>query len=256
MAPLILLQWHYLIFIVPCGLSALFLLLSTVRLGHHGVQGHIGAHGGASAHTHAVVAHHSVDSAHGAGAHGLDHPVPRVHAQTHVTAARNYAQGSKDYVNGAAQVNPLLALVGVGKAPIPMVVEAFFLVWGLAGSFAIQLMLRNVLQPTLAQVAPALGIAAGCGIVGARISAEMISRLMPQDESSVVSREGLYGLKGRVAYVVSETGGRIMVYDDYGSLHDETCRVTPGHPPIEKGRRAIVMDRDASGHLLVEEVPD
>jgi len=137
-----------------------------------------------------------------------------------------------------------------------MVIQAFFLVWGLAGSFAIQLMLRNVTQPTLAQMVPIMGVAAGCGIVGARAASELISRLMPQDESSVVSREGLYGLKGKVAFPVTESGGRIMVYDDYGSLHDESCRVTPGHPPIEKGRRAMVMDRDASGYLLVEEVPE
>ena len=42
----------------------------------------------------------------------------------------------------------------------------------------------------------------------------------------------------------------------FGTLHDETCRISPTHPPIAKGHRAMVMDRDAQGNLIVEEVND
>ena len=78
--------------------------------------------------------------------------------------------------------------------------------------------------------------------------------MIPPEESLDVSREELYGLTGEVAFPVSETAGRIRIYDPHGSLHDETCRIATGHTPIAKGRFAMVLDRDTQGNLIVEEV--
>jgi hypothetical protein len=44
------------------------------------------------------------------------------------------------------------------------------------------------------------------------------------------------------------------VYDSFGTLHDEMCRIAPGQLTIEKGRQAIVLDMDTQGRLLVEEM--
>jgi hypothetical protein len=146
--------------------------------------------------------------------------------------------------------------MGVDRAPLPMVVESFCICWGLMGCLANQWLLPHTPDPTLVQVLPSMGIALGGGLIGARGAAELIARLMPQDESQVVSRDDLFGLVGRVAFPVSDAGGRIHLYDEFGTLHDETCRIAPPHPPIAKGHRAMVMDRDAQGNLIVEEVPD
>jgi hypothetical protein len=252
----VLLHWHYLIFLVPFGLASLLLLLSSMRVGHgHGAHvGHGHAVGHIAAHGH-IGSGHAV--AHTAAGHGP------AHAASHVDAHHDTAADNHDTPEQRAAAKPvvpqtpvLLALLGAGRAPLPMVIEAFFMSWGMIGCIANQLLLKGVPSPELGQVLPAMGIAAGGGLVGARLAAELIARLMPGEESQIVSREGLYGLKGKVAFPVSETGGRIIVYDDFGSLHDETCRVVDGHPPIERGRRVLVMDRDSHGNLLVEEIPE
>lgn len=128
------------------------------------------------------------------------------------------------------------------------------MVWGLCGYWANQIVVQSA-NPTPAQMLPSLGIALGGGLIGARVAAEVISRMMPPDESQDVSHGGLFGMTGEVAFPVSETGGRILVYDEHGTLHDETCRVTPGTPAIGRGRRVMVVDMDNEGKLLVEEVP-
>jgi len=245
LGPVQLLHWHYLIFLVPLCVSAFLLLASSLRLGHHrgghGGHGHAQVHGGVGgAHAPPAVAPgHGAVGAHGHAAHG---------------SARH--AGGKPHGRGAEHTNILFAVLGIGKAPLAMVLQAFFLVWGLAGCLAAQQMLKGVADPTVIQVLPVMGVAAVSGALGGRLVAELIARLMPEEETAAVSRSALYGLKGSVAFPVTESGGRIMVYDDYGSLHDESCRVAPGHPPIERGRKAIVVDCDARGCLLVEETPD
>src|ERR1019366_4010562 len=106
------------------------------------------------------------------------------------------------------------------------------------------------------EIWPSLAIAFCAGLIGARLGAELLGRIMPKEESLDVSRDGLFGLTGNVAFSVSSTSGRIHVYDRFGTLHDEMCRVVQDHAAIEKGRRAMVVDVDRQGLLLVEEVPD
>ena len=259
MNPAVLLNWHYLIFLVPCSLAALMLLLSSLHSGHrHGLDaghGHVGIGGHAA--VHAGAGHHIAAASHGSTTHGHVHPGAHDSARHHEAADRSGESDRRTTGDhGATPMHTLLGILGIGRAPLPIIVEAFFLVWGLSGCLLNQILLKGVASPSLLQALPVMGIAAACGLVGARVVAEMLGRLMPQEESLVVSRQELYGLKGKVAFPVSETTGRIMVYDDHGSLHDESCRVAPGHPPIERGHKAMVLDRDARGNLVVEEIPE
>ena len=237
-----LLQWHYLIFLLPAGVSALLLLLSSVRMGHHG--------------GHAQSGHHSAG-------HGPGHPhAPASGAHPHATgAARPGHATGKHAENGArrqvsSSAGLLLRLMGVGRAPLPMVLEAFFLAWGFCGFFANEILIPAGTAPGLIAMAPSLGAALAGGAIGARFASELISRLMPPEETLAVSRDGLFGMTGKIAFPVSVTAGRIHIYDSFGTLHDEGCRVAGGHPPIGKGRNAMVIDIDLQGNLIVEEVPD
>jgi hypothetical protein len=250
-----LLQWHYLIFLLPFGLAAFLLLLSSLRLGHrHGGHGRVAAHSGHGGHG----AHATAGPAHTHGAHGghSGHGAATARHGGTGKGGHGKANGRSSREAGATPANVFLALMGVDRAPLPMVVESFCICWGLIGCLANQWLLPRGLEPTLFQMLPSLGIALGGGLIGARGAAELIARLMPQDESQVVSRDGLFGMVGKVAFPVSATGGRIHIYDEFGTLHDETCRVAPAYPSIAKGCRAMVMDRDAQGNLIVEEVPD
>ena len=254
MSPDLLLHWHYLIFLVPFGVSALMLLLSSLQFGQHHM-----AHAG---HSHLNLAGGNHAGAHHGGAiqaHGPGHS----HAASHDASHGEHGGSRHDSLSRrivtqelATHSHVMQTLFGIGRAPLPIIIEAFFLIWGLTGCLLNQVMLKGIASPGLLQVLPVIGIATGGALVGSRIAADLIGRVMPREESQVVSREGLFGLKGKVAFPVTETGGRIIIYDDHGSLHDETCRVASGQPPIARGRSALILDRDTQGNLLVEEVPD
>lgn len=253
-----LLQWHYLIFVLPMGVAALLLLLSSLRLGHHGGHGGHGAH-----HAHGPVAH----------GHAPGHAAPHAGAQargTHSHAVARHAGGAKGVQRsgqktGDAQKSNdnrpnitvtnhfVMNLTGANRAPMAMILEAFLLIWGASGLLVHQMMMQAE-SPSPRQIALLLGIALGVGLVGARVAAYVIGRVMPQDETLIVSRNELIGLTGTIVFPAGPDSGRIHVYDGFGTLHDETCRVTPGHTPIEKGRKAMVLDMDAKGRLLVEEL--
>jgi membrane protein implicated in regulation of membrane protease activity len=266
MKPADLLQWYYMIFLGPFAVSAVLLVLSSLHGGrrhahagssHHGFHlrghvagGHVAGHGAhaSSAAGHAAVSHHAQQAGAPARASAARH--------AHDAAApkgRN-PHDDREAARPDQQGNGLLAtLFGLGKAPAPILAQAFFLTWGFSGICADQILIHSP-GPTAGQLLIALAIAAAVGTIGARFAAEVVVRLMPQDESLVVSRDSLFGLTGTIAFPVSTTAGRIMVYDDYGSLHDQTCRVANGHEPIEKGRKAIVVDVDEHGNLVVEEL--
>lgn len=249
-----LLQWHYLIFLLPLGTALLLLLLSSLRLGHHsghGGHGHIGVHGHAVVHSHAAPHTAHAGGAHTGSAHGHAHPHGAA-AQSGGNAHQT-ANGTKENIITPAGL--LLGLLGFGRAPAPMVLEAFCIAWGLCGFWANEFFLRTP-TPSLLQVLPSLGIALVGGTAGSRLAAELLSRVLPQEESCAVSQQELFGLTGAIAFPVSEEAGRIHIYDSFGTLHDEMCRVPAGHPPIEKGHRAIVVDMDTQGRLIVEEIPD
>jgi hypothetical protein len=255
----LLLQWQYLIYLLPLAISALLLLLSSLRLGHRGGQGHgIRLHAPAGGHGHSGMQGHGGlgrfgHHGQGGAAHGPRlHHAPAVRARVGKVEVQRHGENKE---NLTVSTNLMLQITGADRAPLAMIIEAFCLVWGVVGYWANQYTVQAA-NPTFRQMLPSLGIALGGGIIGARIAAEIIARVMPQDESQDVSRDGLFGLTGRIAFPVSDSAGRIHVHDEHGTLHDETCRVAPGHGCIPKGHKALVIDMDAQGRLIVEEVPD
>ncbi|HEX5322144.1 MAG TPA: hypothetical protein VFW40_00055 [Capsulimonadaceae bacterium] len=249
-----LLTWHYLVFWLPMMASAFLMLLSSMRLGHHHGVRH-GAHGHTAGHPH--IAAHGGHS-HGGGVHrgGIpshQHSTAVAHHSADAGSAKE-AQGAQNALvhTGHTPANVVLGLIGAQRAPLPIVLQSFFLIWGFCGFWANRVLIHTP-DPSVLQVLPSLGIALVAGAFGARATAELVARVLPPDETAVLSREGLFGLTGKVTFPVTQTSGRIFVYDEYGTLHDESCRVAAGHPPIEKGNSAIVIDVDEKGYLIVKE---
>lgn len=253
-----LLSWYYLIFWLPMLAAAFLMLISSLRLGHHHALRH-----GAAAHAggHARVAVHSgTGAAHRAGAPG--HHAPAVAG--HHTAGQAQSGGEKLRDMDPGIVSQSLAhshrpratwldLIGASRAPLPIVLESFFLFWGFVGFWADRVFIHPAHASAL-QIAASIALALAAGALGARGAAEVVARVLPPDESAVLSREGLFGLTGKITFPVDESAGRIFIYDEYGTLHDESCRVAPGQPPIARDSNAIVLDVDKSGHLIVKEI--
>ena len=158
-----LLQWQYLIYLLPGGISALMLLLSSLRMGHrgghgggghgthgghgtaggHGLRMHSGPSGGGSSSAGRAGAHggHTGQEAHvyagGAPQHGAS---GRVHAGVPKVQARvgkvEVARHGVNRENMTVSTNLLLQITGADRAPVAMLLEAFCLVWGVCGYWA------------------------------------------------------------------------------------------------------------------------
>jgi membrane protein implicated in regulation of membrane protease activity len=146
----------------------------------------------------------------------------------------------------------LSTLFGTGKAPLLLVFELFLLAYGVIGLFANGI-LSHTSTELMGTVALSFTIALILGAGVARLSAAVLSKVLPDDESAAVSRLSLFGLTGTVAYPVTCTGGRIHVYDEFGTLHDEQCYIAENGSSITKGARARIVDILTDGKLIVEE---
>jgi hypothetical protein len=246
------LQWYNLIFIIPAAVSILVLLLS--GLGGHGGHGH-----SATGHAHGVgdmpAGHaHGLGDLHGGHAHGAgDLHGTHGHASGHDGGASGHAHGHHDagvHHEGIGLAQRTLSFFAVGRAPVTIVLGSMMLGWGLCGYITVGA-LQPVLRFPAAFVPPALGIAVGGGLLFAKVFGEIAAHLIPQEESSAVSVEDLVGLFGTVVYPVSDTEGRIHVFDAFRTLHVEPAHVAPGAASIAKGTSVKVTAISPDGDYLI-----
>jgi membrane protein implicated in regulation of membrane protease activity len=154
--------------------------------------------------------------------------------------------------DGEQGVSLIAFTLGLHKAPLPFLLQTWLLLWGVVGLAANKIWMQGG-HPFGLAIVPSVLVAFFAASLGTRLTAEVTFKLLPQDETYDVSQDALFGLVGDVAYRVTESTGRILVYDDFGTLHDEHCRVKPGSQAIEKGESAMVVERDpTSGCLLVQ----
>src|SRR5262249_4665620 len=140
---------------------------------------------------------------------------PVKHAPTHSNGARaQQGKTGETRPNIHVTTHFVLNLTGANRAPLVMILEAFMILWGIVGLWADRLILPAE-QPTPAQTLTVLGIALVGGAIGARVAAAVLARVLPQEETLIVSRNALFGLTGKVAYPVSQTSGRIHIYDQH-----------------------------------------
>jgi membrane protein implicated in regulation of membrane protease activity len=244
-------QWYYLIYLLPLGLSLVMVLAMALggmhRGGHSGIRvGH--GHGGMRmGHGHGG---HGVRMGH-AHARGGMHKGAASHAR-HTGTAKGSAT-KEGQTEGTAFIHPhaiphgphpLLAFFGIGQVPGMLLAQGFCLFWGAFG-FYLTRMFEEQGRPPALFILPTLGISAFSGVVGAKFMAAVGSRLMPTEESSATEKEDLLGLIGTAVFPVSETMGRVHVYDSYGTLHDESARLCPDQTAvIARGEQVLLVDYD------------
>jgi hypothetical protein len=240
------LHWYYLIYLLPAATAVLVLLMTGLGGTHshhsHGTHGglHLHGHGG---HGHARGMGHgqvTTPAAHGHGLHGMG---------GHSHAAHGARHNGRNEPSAARQ---LLGFFGVGRAPITIVVGSLMIGWGFFGVMALEL-LRPILGAPALFVGPSALAAGVGGLLCAKVFGELAARVMPQDESYAITREGLMGLTGKVVYEVTETGGRVHIFDQFRTLHVTAARAAPGTAPLKKGTDVIVAAIDPAGRFVVVE---
>jgi hypothetical protein len=239
------LHWYYLIYGLPAAIAVLFFLMTGLG-GHLGGHAHAG-HGGLHLHAHP-------GGAHGAAAAGHAHAPTGAHPATHPTthaASGHHGHPEERPMPGVGQ--QLLGFFGVGRAPVTIVLGSLLIGWGLFGMAVTDWLQHGLRLPPALFIAPSLAAASVGAVLSAKLFGEITAKLMPQDESYAIPREGLLGLTGKVVYPVSETGGRVHVFDQFRTLHVASARVSAGQPSLAKGTEVIVASLDPEhGYLLVE----
>ncbi|MFH0982030.1 MAG: hypothetical protein V2A79_10870 [Planctomycetota bacterium] len=218
-----LLEWQNLIFLLPIGLGALYLVLMALgaSFGDHGPD--VGAD-----------LDHGADFGHGADlGHGVDadYGVHPGHVDLHPELQPSI-------------LSAFLGFLGIGKVPISILMMSYCFVWGAAGLAAVTLYGKESIWVPI-------GMAAGAAVLVTRYLAAGLARLVPSVESYYTPERDLVGLKGEVLYEVTESSGVVRVRDERNTLHDVSCRVARGTKSIPAGKAAVLLRYSAAARVFI-----
>ncbi len=223
-----LLDWWNLIFAMPLGIAAIYLVVTSA----------LGLGGGEGDHDAAHEVGHEVgqDVAHEAG-----HEAADGHDHDH--------DGAHDEDRGG----DLLGFLGARRTSLMLCLEVLCIAWGISG-----LMANAVLEPRLGSPAAFLPwsvLVAGLVAVGlTRSLTGLLSRVMPKEESAALRREDLEGLVGQVVFSVDADSGAVRVRDRFGHSHQVACR---SHGEVAaRGAEVVLVEYVAArDYFLVEPLP-
>jgi hypothetical protein len=221
-----LLDWQYLIFLLPIALGVLYLLLLASGLGGGSEAGDADA----SVDHDLGMDHGDVGVDQGDIAHG---DISDAHVE-HAGADHDLHPG----VLGSA-----VSFLGIGKVPMSILMMSYCFVWGATGMASL-----NMLgEPS---VTKAIGIAAGASVLITRYLALGIAKLVPSVESYHTPLSTLVGLGGEVLYAITDSSGTVRVHDVETNLRDVPCRVAPGDKSIPAGTKVVLFHYDAAKQVF------
>lgn len=233
MTPDSLFQWWNAIYTIPLAFVLVVLtvtsLLSLVG-GALGELGHGEAHGGVGADHDADV---DVDA-------DLDVEAD-VHLDADVEAETGVHGGHASAHAARAEPGALMSglmFLGVGRAPMMMVLQVLLLLWGVIGTL-LHLALGVTGPASLLWSAP---VTLCLSMVGTRSFAQLFARLFKPHETASLKRGQIVGRTGRVVFPVTEGEGTVHVRDQHGTLH--RLRARAAHGSLETGDEIIVLGYD------------
>jgi hypothetical protein len=232
-----LLDWQYLIFLLPIGFGTMYLLLMAVGMfgGEDGSDISAG-HDISVDHGEVGVDHGSIETGHGDIAHG------------------DMAHGDLGHAEGGSAdaghdlhpsiLDVLLGFLGFGKVPMSILIMSYCFVWGGVGLAVLRLLSER-------SVGRAAGTAAAASVLVTRYLAIAIAKLVPSMESYHVPLSDLEGLSGEVLYAVTQDSGTVRVRDQRRNLRDVPCRVAPGEKNISAGNKVVLFCFDKKTRTFI-----
>ncbi len=140
----------------------------------------------------------------------------------------------------------LLGALGVGKAPLSIVLMLLLTSFGVIG-LGTKLVLAASLSDTFAALVAA-GAATATSLPVTGLGARLVARFVPSVESYAASHDALIGALGTVELAVPGREALVRVTDETGTLHKLRCRFEDG--ALLKGMRVVVIDHDAERDLF------
>ena len=174
-----------------------------------------------------------------------------LHGIEHAVAEAGQASNSDGGPGGLLHV---LSLVGIGRAPLSLLLISFFLLWGFLGWVGNGIFGSFLSSPGIF-IWPSLLLALVGAAVLTRLLANGLHRVLPSTETYAVSNRQLVGKLASVRYAVSETAGTAQLHDDQGRLHEVPARVLPGEAAIPAQTDVVLWryDADANAYLVIPE---
>jgi len=235
-------QWWNAVYSVPLAFVLVFLTITSLVSLVGGTLGEL-THGDADVDHDVDVGHdvaHDVDVG-----HDIDTDVD-VHAD--VDAEADVHGNGHAHPAGAhhADPGPILSglmFIGVGKAPMVLVLQVFLLLWGLTGLILHQL--ANVIGP--GALLWSLPITLLVSVLGTRSFALVFARCFKPYETASVRRDQIVGRTGHVVFPVTEEEGTVHVRDQHGTLH--RLRARSGQGRFESGQEIIITGYNAQDRI-------
>lgn len=143
----------------------------------------------------------------------------------------------------------LLSLLGVGKAPLAVLVLSYLLSFGMAGVLFVMLTEKWLVD------FESFSLMFSCvfSLVSTAVFARILGRLVPSIETYAKHRKELVGCEGVVVTRVTPTSGSVDVKDSSGSLHRLSAVTISGE--FVKGERILVVSYDEKSTFVVEQYP-
>jgi hypothetical protein len=145
-------------------------------------------------------------------------------------------------------VGKALALLGLGKCPLSIMMFTASLIFGGTG-----LLLNVFFAPGAAWIS-VLG-AFGAMMIFTRFVSNTVALIIPRTESYGVVPEHFIGMTGKVYLTVSEKFGQIHIHDHHGSLHTLDVRAYPGAIYPVSTQVFVVEYNPETNTFFVEETP-
>ncbi len=215
----ILFAWWNLVFIVPFGVALLYL----------GLYVFTGLTFGDAELDHDLSVEHDVSVAHDVDA---DHDVEVDHDHE-----ASIDEGSFGFMS-------LLALIGVGRVPLSMVLMILLILWGSVG-FALNQLLVQFIGATALVGVVSVPVTMVVSLVLTGLIARVVAKVMPTNETYGRKRSDLVGTVGEAVLPIDARFGLVSVRDSQGDLFQVACRVAEGEAAIAKGMRVVLFEYDA-----------
>jgi membrane protein implicated in regulation of membrane protease activity len=219
-----LLEWHNLLFVISILTSFVILLLSALTGLGHEIGGDVDADADADA---------GVDANADLGGAEAEHMIP----------------GDAGHgLHGGGGALRALALLGIGRVPISVLLCSFLALFGAIGLIANQAF-ASIRLPPVAYFWPSLAIAGVLGLIVTGRLAALVARYMPSIETVRVTRSDLAGRIGTSVYGVDERSGQVQVRDIYGNLHRVAARTAGGR--VDSGKEVLLEEYIPTGDYFI-----
>ncbi len=142
-----------------------------------------------------------------------------------------------------------LSFVGIGQAPMTLVLLLLFVTFGFAGWVlnGVVVSLFNA-YPGIA-IAGTLPLSALSSLLLTSRLSRLLNRVAPAVSTTAMSRKQLVGLRGVVVSAqVSERFGQVRVQDRSGASLTVFARVEPEQPPIARDSEVVIVAYDEKTH--------